>query len=131
MPAAAESASASSHESLGPSGLGPSLSGRRDFEGVYSRGRRFRGAAVRFVWCRNTLGVTRLGFSVSGRLGGSVDRNRFKRRARELARAMLPAGFDVVIGVGRTLEEASWAAMTADFEEVRGLLVSQDGPPSC
>jgi hypothetical protein len=44
---------------------------------------------------------------------------------------MLPAGFDVVIGVGRTLEEASWAAMTADFEEMSGLLASQDTPPSC
>lgn len=47
----------------------------------------------------NELGHTRLGLAVSRRVGGAVQRNRWKRRLREafrLAQAKLPPGIDLV-----------------------------------
>ena len=48
----------------------------------------------------NGLGWSRLGMSVSGRLGDSVTRNRFKRICREafrLHKSELPVGFDFIV----------------------------------
>lgn len=59
----------------------------------------------------NGLDVTRLGVSVGKRCGGSVRRNRIKRLLREafrLARAAVPAGYDVVlvpVGTDYSFEE--------------------------
>jgi ribonuclease P protein component len=59
----------------------------------------------------NGLAVTRLGVSVGKRCGGSVRRNRIKRRLREafrLARAEFPPGYDIVLvplDSGRTFAE--------------------------
>jgi ribonuclease P protein component len=50
--------------------------------------------------CRNSVKTTRLGMSVSRRVGGAVVRNRWKRRIREafrLTRQRLPAGLDLVV----------------------------------
>lgn len=67
------------------------------------------------LYVRPTRGdACRIGFSISKKLGGSVERNRIKRRLRESVRAnvvKLRAGFDVVL-VGRSrLKEASFDSL--------------------
>lgn len=114
MPAA-EGSGRSSCPERKATGRSLRLSGRAVFEAVFSRGARFRGEVLRIVWCANTLGVTRLGFSVPGRLGGSVERNRFKRRVRVLLRA-LPQSLDVIVSCAVPLERASWESMARDAE---------------
>lgn len=53
------------------------------------------------VYCRrNNLGVTRLGITVSSKLGGAVVRNRARRRLREayrLQESFFRKGYDIVI----------------------------------
>lgn len=60
------------------------------------------------VLCRlpNGLGVTRFGFSVSGRLGGAVVRNRVKRMVSEAVRLQydrIEPGWDVVFIARRAI----------------------------
>lgn len=62
-------------------------------------------------WRVNEVGHARLGLVVSRAFGNAVERNRFKRRLRELFRRLRPAaGVDIVAMPARHAE-----ARTADF----------------
>ena len=92
-----------------------------DFERVYKLGRRHFAAHMTVFYLRrgaddgDVRQGLRVGFTVGKVLGGSVQRNRMKRRLREAVRI---SGFppevsaDVVINPKRTL-------LGADFDEVR------------
>jgi len=71
----------------------------RDFERVFRA--EFAADRVLVVHaCRNGLEVSRLGVSVSRRIGNAVERNRWKRRFREafrVQRHQLPSGLDIVV----------------------------------
>lgn len=68
------------------------------------------------VYCRrNGMKISRLGLTVSTKLGKAVVRNRMRRRLREVYRLheeQLLAGFDIVV-VART------AAVDADFAKLQ------------
>jgi len=77
------------------------LSRSAEFERVYRQGRshgnRF---LVLYAFPRGGEDEPRVGFSVSRKVGGAVDRNRVKRLLREAFAARpggLPAGHDVVV----------------------------------
>jgi ribonuclease P protein component len=61
-----------------------------DFRRVYEEGKRhFSGNLTAFYLCRSAemkAGPVRIGFTVGRALGGSVDRNRIRRRTREAVR---------------------------------------------
>lgn len=73
---------------------------RTDFRRVYDEGKR-RSASLCAVFFRpNGLPHTRLGITVSARVGNAVLRNRVKRRVREvfrLNRTAIPGGWDIVV----------------------------------
>ncbi|MFM8640179.1 MAG: ribonuclease P protein component [Planctomycetota bacterium] len=78
-----------------------------DFERAYGRRRRRDLGGIIVYGAPNGLGVTRLGLSVSRKVGGAVARNRMKRLLREAFRAVqreLPRGLDLVV-VARPHEE--------------------------
>ena len=104
------------------------LSRSRDFDAVYRRG---RSVATRFLvlyWFpRDGEAEPRLGIAVPRAAGGSVVRNRIKRRLREAWRALLgdvPLGYDYVLvarpGLAEAAEERGFAWLTERVQEVLG-----------
>ena len=86
-----------------------------DFDRVYKQGRRhFSSHMTVFYLEREDGSGLRVGFTVGRVLGGAVDRNRMKRRLREVVRLRRPnlaAPVDVVINPKKTL-------LKADFDEL-------------
>lgn len=78
----------------------------------------------------NSLGRDRLGIIASKRVGGAVERNRAKRRVRELFRkdvSRMPGAsdFDFVVIVRPELVRAPFPAIAADFHSALKKLRAQ------
>jgi ribonuclease P protein component len=97
------------------------LRSRAEFTAVQTGGRRTTGRYLTLLGRPNSLGRDRLGIIASKRVGGAVDRNRAKRRVRELfrrddTRAAGLAYFDFVVIVRPELVRAPFPAIAADFQ---------------
>jgi len=96
-----------------------SLKKSSQFRRVFSGGRRYRGTAFRAVFIRNTLGVIRLGFSLSAKSGNAVERNRLRRRIKSLSRETeYSTGADVVILPQGKLRGKTWTEIREDFRKL-------------
>ncbi len=89
-----------------------------EFRRTYQKGASAVSGSV-VVYCRkNRLGHNRLGITASVKLGGAVQRNRARRRLREVYRLHaneLRQGYDVIlVARGRTLTEP-WQALEGNF----------------
>lgn len=76
---------------------------------------------------RNQLGTTRMGFTVSTKVGNAVVRNRIRRRLRELyrqRRAALPPGVDVVIVARTSAPSADFGGLSRAFDQIASRLRS-------
>ena len=83
-----------------------------EFRRVFDRRRSATNGRLTVCACENDLGYTRLGVSVSRKVGGAVVRNRWKRMLREafrLSREELPSGVDlVIVAKAPTPPELAW-----------------------
>lgn len=88
------------------------LRAKAEFELVYSRRCRASNGILLVYAALNNAGTTRLGMSVSRKVGGAVVRNRIRRLLREAfrhCRLELPAGLDLVV-IPSSADRASLAA---------------------
>ena len=89
-----------------------------DFHRLYTRGKSAVGPSM-VVYCRrNRLGGSRFGYTVSGKLGHAVVRNRVRRRLGEIVRlnaARLVPGFDVVVVARGRAVDSSYRKLEEDF----------------
>lgn len=120
---------------------GQRLRSPRDFEHVRRRGRHVGGALLSLSFARRDEEpgmpppLTRIGFSVSKRVGGAVQRNRVKRRLRESVRkryAALAPGWDVIVTARSGAAQAEYAALDTALVELlaraRVVVIETSGP---
>ena len=70
---------------------------------------------------RNSVGVIRLGITVSKRVGNAVQRSRIRRLVRELFRKkrhLFPKGLDLLVIAQPAMKEADWAFLSHAFDEL-------------
>ena len=92
----------------------------RDFKRVYAAKRAIVHPLM-VLYTRPSQGGRRIGFSVSKKLGGAVQRNRIKRRLREACRArahVLKSGFDAIIVARTRLQQASYQEILSTVGEL-------------
>jgi len=88
-----------------------SLTKNYEFKRLYSKG---KSAASKYVvvYCMKTKKPgNRLGITVSAKLGGAVQRNRIRRRLKEIYRlneSSLTAGYDIVLVARARTRGAGW-----------------------
>jgi ribonuclease P protein component len=64
----------------------------RDFSKLFAKGKSYGGRGLGLKVAANRSGINRIGFVVSTKVSkNAVDRNRIKRRLREIMRAELPS----------------------------------------
>lgn len=85
-----------------------SLKQNYEFRSLYARGKNAAGVYLALYTRRNRLGVTRLGITVSAKVGNAVTRNRVRRRIKEAYRLhedSFAKGYDIVaVARGRAVD---------------------------
>ncbi|MBI4311700.1 MAG: ribonuclease P protein component [Chloroflexi bacterium] len=106
-----------------------------DFQAVRNSGRSWSSALLVIRIRQNGLGVTRLGFSVSKRVGKAVARNKVKRRLREYIRqTRLQPGWDIVVIARPATVQASYERLALEGRELltkAGLIMPQASGDNC
>ena len=91
---------------------------RADFDAVSRRGSTRSGRLLVLRSLRTEGAVTRIGISTPRRLGGAVERNRVRRRIRELMReryAEFANGFDVLVIAKPDSAKAAFAELRTEM----------------
>lgn len=94
------------------------LRSRRDFARIQAAGRARADRLMTVRYVPNELGYDRFGISTGRRLGGAVERNRVRRRIRDLLRhsaSPTQTGCDILIVARPASVEASFAEIRAAF----------------
>lgn len=89
---------------------------RTEFERIYAAGAKIHGRYMTLFVMMNDANAPRLGVAATRKLGSAVDRNRAKRRARELFRRRKNiGGLDIVIVPRREMLDAPFANLEAEY----------------
>lgn len=95
-----------------------SLRENREFKRMYARGRSVVGACLAVYVRPNRSNRNRLGLTVGTKLGGAVQRNRVRRRMKEIYRlheSDLRTGFDLVLVARVRAGRASYWDLDREF----------------
>jgi len=114
-------------EQAAPLGGRQSFAGLRlrkhaDYQRAYAASRKRQSASMSwFLAPQSEPGTPRVGLTVGKVIGKAHERNRIKRRMRELLRhhiALLPAGFDLILHPRRSVLTADFAKLDAELVRI-------------
>lgn len=83
----------------------------RDFQYTYKKGRSLGHPLLVLIFRKTNQSVSRIGFSITKKYGKAVQRNRIKRRLREIIRARInqvKQGYDIVFAVRKEAKEVRY-----------------------
>jgi ribonuclease P protein component len=98
-----------------------------DFQRAYRSSRRCDGRFMVVHCAANSLDHPRVGFTVSTKVGGSVQRNLVRRRLREALRPLIRGSreaVDLVVVARPEALSAGFAELAAELRELTGKLIS-------
>ncbi len=104
------------------------ITGGRNFNRVFKRGKRISFPEFSVVVAPNGLIFSRIGIGVGRRFGKAVDRNKAKRLCREIFRLnkyRLPRGLDLVFLPRREILSAEWNKLQENMNKV-GRIIEKD-----
>ncbi|MTI49789.1 ribonuclease P protein component [Sporosalibacterium faouarense] len=96
-----------------------SLRNNKDFRNVYDKGKSFANRYLVMFYLKNNMEISRVGFSVTKKLGNAVVRNKVKRRMKESYRInsnKFRNGYDIVF-LSRV------KAKDANFKEIESAIL--------
>jgi ribonuclease P protein component len=96
------------------------LTSSEQFRLAYREGQRASNNFFTVHARRNGLSRSRVGIAVSGRLGKSVDRNRIRRRIREVFRSLpdVPAGVDIIVVAKGPAKDVEFADLVQGAQDL-------------
>ncbi len=83
----------------------------RDFQYAYKKGRSLGHPLLVVIYRRTNQSTVRIGFSITKKFGKAVQRNRIKRRLREIIGScihQIKQGYDIIFVVRKEAKEASY-----------------------
>jgi len=89
-----------------------SLKKNYEFRRLYNKGKNVASKYLAVYLRRNGKNTNRLGITVSTKLGGAVQRNRIRRRLKEIYRTnenSFYTGYDIVIVARMSSKDAKWS----------------------
>ena len=104
-----------------PKGL--KLRNAGEFRVVYERGAKKVSRSFVLFALPNGLEHSRFGLTTPRKFGKAHDRNRVKRRVREIlrtSRALIPAGFDFVVNPRRSANERNFGELRSELVTLLG-----------
>ena len=99
------------------------LKRNNDFTRLYRSGKSVKGRSAVILVRKNRGGATRIGFSVSKKIGNAVKRNRCRRRLKEAVftyNDKIIKGFDIVFVARHTDKEIPFADLCRDVGYLLG-----------
>lgn len=90
------------------------LKKNRDFKVVYKKGKSYANRDFVVYHKKNSCGFSRIGFSISKKVGKAWERNEIKRRLREILRKdayLLSLSYDVIIIVRQSIRDTDYSSM--------------------
>jgi len=102
-----------------------SLTKNFEFKRLYNKGKNTASKFVAVYCLKNRHPGNRLGVTVSSKLGGAVERNRIRRRLKEVYRlneGSIQTGYDIVIVARQRSRVAKWKELEESVLSLFGKL---------
>lgn len=94
---------------------------KKDFSNLYKKGSSSRGTYFNLIYLPNSLTYSRMAVVASKKIGNAVQRNRVRRRVKELFRRnkdLLTTPVDMIVVTKKGVQDATWEDMRTQYLSV-------------